>query len=148
MPSSGCCGLRLRRWRRSSPSCGRGWGRTPVIRRGHRRRTARGSPRRSLCGVKSGRKSGRPKGQPGATLEFTDAPDEVLVHETGRCSGCGKGLAGALACPIRPDASYRDIGPGFYDTRPGRQHRERDLIHLTGQHVTLQPKPGEHAAAA
>ena len=47
-----------------------------------------------------------------------------------------------------PDASYRDIGPGFYDTRPGRQHRERDLIHLTGQHVTLQPKPGEHAAAA
>ncbi len=50
-----------------------------------------------------------------------------------------------------PDASYQDLGPGYYDTRPGRQHRERDLIrkleHLTGQHVTLQPKAAQHAAA-
>ncbi len=49
---------------------------------------------RSLRG-KSGRKPGRPKGQPGATLELTDRPDQVLMHEPGRCSGCGTGLSGA-----------------------------------------------------
>ena len=49
---------------------------------------------RSLRG-KSGRKPGRPKGQPGATLEMTDHPDEVVTHEPGRCRGCGTGLPGA-----------------------------------------------------
>ena len=49
---------------------------------------------RSLRG-RSGRKPGRPKGQPGATLEMTGAPDEVVPHEPGRCAGCGKDLAGA-----------------------------------------------------
>src|ERR1035441_8266525 len=49
---------------------------------------------RSLRG-KSGRKPGRPKGQPGATLEMTGVPDEVVPHEPGRCAGCGKDLAGA-----------------------------------------------------
>jgi transposase len=49
---------------------------------------------RSLRG-KSGRKPGRPKGQPGATLELTGRPDQVLTHEPGRCSGCGTGLSGA-----------------------------------------------------
>ncbi len=44
---------------------------------------------------KSGRKPGRPKGQPGATLELTDHPDDVVTHEPGRCSGCGTGLFGA-----------------------------------------------------
>jgi transposase len=44
---------------------------------------------------KSGRKPGRPKGQPGATLEMTDHPDEVVTHEPGRCAGCGAGLSGA-----------------------------------------------------
>jgi transposase len=44
---------------------------------------------------KSGRKPGRPKGQPGATLEMTSRPDEVVTHEPGRCSGCGAGLFGA-----------------------------------------------------
>jgi transposase len=28
-------------------------------------------------------------------LEFSGTPDEVVVHEPGRCSGCGKDLAGA-----------------------------------------------------
>jgi transposase len=54
---------------------------------------------RSLRG-KSGRKPGRPKGQPGATLEFTAGPDEVIVHEPGWCAGCGKDLAGAPAAGI------------------------------------------------
>ena len=46
---------------------------------------------KSLRG-KSGRKPGRPKGQPGATLEMTDHPDEVVSHEPDRCRGCGAGL--------------------------------------------------------
>ena len=54
---------------------------------------ARPAPK-SLRG-RSGRKPGRPKGQPGKTLEFTAAPDVVVTHEPGRCSGCGKDLAGA-----------------------------------------------------
>jgi transposase len=49
---------------------------------------------RSLRG-RSGRKPGRPKGQPGATLEMTDRPDEVVTHEPDRCAGCGAGLLGA-----------------------------------------------------
>ena len=44
---------------------------------------------------KSGRKPGRPKGQPGATLELTGHPDEVVTHEPGWCAGCGTGLVGA-----------------------------------------------------
>src|SRR5215467_6753022 len=46
---------------------------------------------------RTGRKPGRPKGQPGATLEMTDHPAEVLWHEPGRCAGCGAGLIGAPA---------------------------------------------------
>jgi transposase len=53
---------------------------------------ARPAPR-SLRG-RSGRKPGRPKGQPGATLEMTGRPDEVVSHEPGRCAGCGSGLFG------------------------------------------------------
>jgi transposase len=49
---------------------------------------------KSLRG-KSGRKPGRPKGQPGATLEMTTDPDEVVVHEPARCAGCGEDLSGA-----------------------------------------------------
>ena len=44
---------------------------------------------------RSGRKPGRPEGQPGATLELTGHPDEVVIHEPGRCAGCGTGLSGA-----------------------------------------------------
>ena len=44
---------------------------------------------------KSGRRPGRPKGQPGATLEMTDHPNEVVTHEPRRCCGCGAGLFGA-----------------------------------------------------
>jgi transposase len=42
---------------------------------------------------RSGRKPRRPKGQPGATLEMTDQPDEVVSHEPDRCAGCGAGLS-------------------------------------------------------
>jgi transposase len=49
---------------------------------------------RSLRG-KSGRKPGRPRGQPGATLEFTAAPGEVIIHEPRQCPDCGECLAGA-----------------------------------------------------
>ncbi len=49
---------------------------------------------KSLRG-KTGRKPGRPKGQPGATLQMTATPDEVICHEPGRCAGCGSDLAGA-----------------------------------------------------
>jgi transposase len=49
---------------------------------------------RSLRG-KSGRKPGRPKGQPGVTIEMSGDPDEVVTHEPGACSGCGKGLSGS-----------------------------------------------------
>ena len=44
---------------------------------------------------KSGQKPGRPKGQPGATLEMTSHPDEVITHAPCRCFGCGAGLSGA-----------------------------------------------------
>ncbi len=44
---------------------------------------------------RSGRKPGRPKGQPGATLEMTDRPDEVVSHEPDRCARCSAGLSGA-----------------------------------------------------
>jgi transposase len=58
---------------------------------------------------KSGRKPGRPKGQPGATLEFAE-PGEVIVHEPGRCAGCGLDLAGAeLAGMIRRQVT--DVPP-------------------------------------
>jgi len=46
---------------------------------------------------KTGRRPGRPKGQPGATLEMTGCPDEVIWHEPGRCRGCGASLSGAAA---------------------------------------------------
>ena len=46
---------------------------------------------RKKCG-----KPGRPKGQPGATMELTDHPDHVVVHEPGNCCGCGAGLAGGV----------------------------------------------------
>jgi transposase len=58
----------------------------------------RPSPK-SLRG-KSGRKPGRPKGQPGATLEMTGDPGEVLWHEPCWCSGCGAGLSGTAAARI------------------------------------------------
>jgi transposase len=50
-----------------------------------------------------------------------------------------------------PTARYHDLGAEFYQSRLGKQHRERDLIrkleNLTGQKVTLQPRPGEQPAA-
>ena len=51
---------------------------------------------------KSSRRPGRPKGQPGATLELTGHPDEVVTHEPGRCAGCGAGLSGAPVTRTEP----------------------------------------------
>jgi transposase len=59
---------------------------------------ARRAPK-SLRG-KSGRKPGRPKGQPGAALEMSVTPDEIVAHEPGRCGGCGSDLAGAAVARI------------------------------------------------
>ena len=45
--------------------------------------------------------------------------------------------------PGDPGASYRDLGPGYYESRLNSQRRQRSLIRqleqLTGQTVTLQP---------
>jgi transposase len=42
-----------------------------------------------------------------------------------------------------PEASYRDLGPGYYESRISAQRRQRNLIRqlerLTGQKVALQP---------
>jgi transposase len=50
-----------------------------------------------------------------------------------------------------PDASYHDLGHGYYQTRSDSRHRERDLIRklerLTSRTVTLQPSPGQEPAA-
>ena len=45
--------------------------------------------------AKSGRKPGRPKGQPGVTMQLSESPDRVVLHEPSCCSGCAAGLAGA-----------------------------------------------------
>jgi transposase len=50
-----------------------------------------------------------------------------------------------------PNIRYQDLGPGYYETRINKQRRQRDLIrqleHLTGQKVNLQPQPELPAAA-
>src|SRR5438309_2518870 len=42
-----------------------------------------------------------------------------------------------------PNARYRDLGPGYHESRINKQRRQRDRIrqleHLTGQKVNLQP---------
>lgn len=46
---------------------------------------------------------------------------------------------------------YQDLGPGYHESRTNTQRRQRDLIrqleHLTGQKVNLQPQPELPAAA-
>ena len=51
-------------------------------------------PARKVRGA-SGRKPGKQPGAPGASLEFTAVPDEVVDHEPVECAGCGSDLAGA-----------------------------------------------------
>ncbi|WP_327004517.1 IS110 family transposase [Dactylosporangium sp. NBC_01737] len=50
-----------------------------------------------------------------------------------------------------PDARYHDLGPGYHESRINKQRRQRDLTrqleHLTGQKVTLQPQPELPTAA-
>jgi transposase len=44
-----------------------------------------------------------------------------------------------------PEVRYRDLGSGYYESKINNQQRQRDLVrqleHLTGQQVTLHPKP-------
>jgi transposase len=50
-----------------------------------------------------------------------------------------------------PEARYQDLGPGYHESRINKQRRQRDLVrqleHLTGQIVHLQPRPELPAAA-
>jgi transposase len=50
-----------------------------------------------------------------------------------------------------PEASYHDLGADYHQSKINKQRRRRDLIrqleHLTGQKVTLQPSPDLPAAA-
>jgi transposase len=50
-----------------------------------------------------------------------------------------------------PDTPYHDLGPGYHESRINKQRRQRDLIrqleHLTGQKVNLQPQPDLATAA-
>ena len=89
---------------------------------------------------KSGRKPGRPKGQPGATLELTDHPDEVVTHEPGRCAGCGAGLSGAQVTRDRAPPGDR---PARGD--PGAGHRAPDHLpplRLRHGHQRRRRRPG------
>jgi transposase len=44
------------------------------------------------------------------------------------------------------DTRYHDLGPSYHDVRINQQRRQRDLTrqleHLTGKTVILQPRPG------
>jgi len=50
-----------------------------------------------------------------------------------------------------PDTRYQDLGPSYHDTRINQLRRQRDLTrqleHLTGKRVILQPKPDLPATA-
>ena len=50
-----------------------------------------------------------------------------------------------------PDARFHDLGPDFYASRVDKSRRQRDLIrqleHLTGRKVTLNPMPPLPTAA-
>ncbi len=49
-----------------------------------------------------------------------------------------------------PQARYQDLGPDFYWSKVNQRRRERDLVrqleHLTGKQVILQPPPEQPAA--
>jgi transposase len=49
-----------------------------------------------------------------------------------------------------PQAHYQDLGPDFYASKINQRRRERDLVrqleHLTGKKVILQPRPEQPAA--
>ncbi len=51
-------------------------------------------PARPVRG-RSGRQPGKQPGAPGAGLEFTDSPDEIVDHQPVACAGCGSDLADA-----------------------------------------------------
>jgi hypothetical protein len=50
-----------------------------------------------------------------------------------------------------PDARYHDLGPNFYQSRINPQRQQHNLVRqlerLTGQKVTLAPRPDQPAAA-
>ncbi len=50
-----------------------------------------------------------------------------------------------------PNTHYHDLGPNYYQSKISQRRRQRDLIrqleHLTGQKVALQPPPEQPTAA-
>src|SRR3989442_8415570 len=47
---------------------------------------------------KSEKKSGGQEGHPGTTLQFSEAPDEVIEHQVSVCSSCQQDLRQVQAC--------------------------------------------------
>lgn len=43
--------------------------------------------------ISTGRKPGGQKGHTGTTLQISEIPDEVIVHKSRECSGCGKDIS-------------------------------------------------------
>jgi transposase len=50
-----------------------------------------------------------------------------------------------------PNTHYHDLGPSYHDTRVNQQRRQHDLIrqleHISGKKVALQPRPDQPTAA-
>lgn len=60
--------------------------------------------------TKSGRKSGGQKGHRGRTLEFSDIPDDVVVHAPSNCTTCGTDL-NQMPATIKQRRQVFDIPP-------------------------------------
>jgi hypothetical protein len=50
-----------------------------------------------------------------------------------------------------PNARYHDLGSGYHESRISKQRRQRDLVrqleHLTGRKVILEPRSEQPTAA-
>ena len=85
---------------------------------------------------RSGRKPGKQSGAPGSTLEFTDAPDEIVDHVPAACAGCGSDLAGAepVGVSVR---QVRDVPLVKVRVIEHRMHRRA----CGCGHVSIAPAP-------
>lgn len=94
-------------------------------------------PARPVRG-RSGRQPGKQPGAPGAGLEFTDSPDEIVDHQPVACAGCGSDLADAE--PVGMSArQVRDVPLVRVMVTEHRMHRRACAC---GQ-VTVAPAPTE-----
>lgn len=92
-------------------------------------------PARPVRG-RTGRKPGKQPGAPGAGLEFTASPDEIIDHVPASCAGCGSDLADAE--PVGMNArQVRDV-PLVKVTVT--EHRMHQRACPCGQ-VTVAPAP-------